>query len=515
MLFNSNIFICLFLPTVLVLYHILRRHFDRSYSFACLFIASLIFYGYWSVEYLSLLIGSIVVNFSLGRFLERRQSNSTLIFGVSFNLLLLGVFKYANFFVDQVNTVFGQYLVRPDLLLPIGISFFTFQQIAYLVDVHRGLAGRSNFISYGLFVSFFPQLIAGPIVHHKEMMPQFADISQGIRMSRCFAAGVTIFVLGLFKKVVIADNLALAATPMFSAAQAGIEPNFFSAWSGALAYTFQIYFDFSGYSDMAIGLALMFGVRLPANFNSPYKATSIIEFWSCWHMTLSRFLRDYLYFSLGGNRRGPMRRYVNLMLVMLIGGLWHGAGWSFMLWGGLHGFYLIANHAWRRLPFQITHPSYKYLAHAITFLALVVAWVTFRAESLSAAILIYKAMFGLYGLTLPLVLAPVIQVLGVEQIFGDISYFESNDRLTYYIGLIWIAVAAAIAWLAPNSLQLMNRYNPVVDISRLRDTWRERRGFGFRWRPTFANAAIVSLLFLLVFSQINAAKETEFLYFQF
>jgi alginate O-acetyltransferase complex protein AlgI len=319
------------------------------------------------------------------------------------NLALLALFKYANFFISSINSLGGHIGVL-DVVLPLGISFFTFTQIAFLVDVHRGVAREYNFVHYLLFVTWFPHLIAGPVLHHKQMMPQFALPATYRPDATSISLGLTLFSIGLFKKVVLADHLAAFADPVFNATAAGSHPMLLAAWAGVLAYALQIYFDFSGYSDMAIGLSRMFNIRLPLNFDSPYKAASIIDFWRRWHMTLSAFLRDYLYYGLGGNRKGPVRRYINLFTTMLLGGLWHGAGWNFVLWGGLHGVYLIINHGWRRLMGHGGVPASR-LAHAasvaITFAAVFFAWVPFRATHWADTIAIWKGMVGLNGVSLP------------------------------------------------------------------------------------------------------------------
>lgn len=352
MLFSSPEFIYLYLPIVLLGFFWLAKWSHRIAA-TWLTAASLFFYGWWNPAYLGLLMASIFFNYSMGVVLARESMRPPdsrrrflLVFGIAANLLLLGYFKYANFFLDSTNAVIGTTWDAGEIILPLGISFFTFTQIAFLVDAWRGLAKEFNFIHYGLFVTYFPHLIAGPVLHHKEMMPQFGQ-SETYRLQwENIAVGLTIFAIGLFKKIVLADGVAPYASPVFDAAHAGETLTFLEAWGGVLAYTLQLYFDFSGYSDMAIGASRLFGVRLPLNFNSPYQALNIIDFWRRWHMTLSRFLRDYLYFALGGNRHGKSRRYVNLLVTMLLGGLWHGAGWTFVVWGGLHGLYLVINHAW-------------------------------------------------------------------------------------------------------------------------------------------------------------------------
>ncbi len=332
MLFNSYVFIFAFFPIVFFGFYTIGKH---SHALASLWLAasSLFFYGWWDVRYVSLLLVSIVFNYAVGyliaRSLARTQANQPrmlLVVAIAVNLILLGYFKYAHFFVDNLNYLTGTTLSLGQVILPLGISFFTFTQIAFLVDTYQRKVKEFNFVHYMLFVTYFPHLIAGPVLHHKEMMPQFAKRNVCHLNWDNVAVGLSIFVLGLAKKVLIADSLAEFATPIFSAVAAGEQVMLFESWIGALAYTLQLYFDFSAYSDMAIGLSLMFNVRLPMNFNSPYKATSIIDFWRRWHITLSRFLRDYLYIPLGGSRHGKARRYMNLMITMLLGGLWHGAG---------------------------------------------------------------------------------------------------------------------------------------------------------------------------------------------
>jgi len=389
MLFNSYIFIFAFLPIVLWGFFQIGK---TSHALASLWLAaaSLFFYGWWDIRYVGLLLASIAFNYAAGYVIGHRvarqsvsqsvsQSKILLASAIGVNLILLGYFKYANFFVTNLNHLSGSSLSLGEIILPLGISFFTFTQIAFLVDTYQGKVKEFNFVHYTLFVTYFPHLIAGPVLHHKEMMPQFAQRNVCKLNWDNVAVGLSIFVLGLAKKVLIADSLAEFPTPIFSAVAAGGQPMLFEAWIGALSYTLQLYFDFSAYSDMAIGISLMFNVRLPMNFNSPYKATNIIDFWRRWHMTLSRFLRDYLYIPLGGSRHGKFRRYLNLFITMLLGGLWHGAGWTFVIWGALHGFYLMVNHAWRGFKQKMGWGDGGRLARfgagALTFLAVVVGWV--------------------------------------------------------------------------------------------------------------------------------------------
>src|SRR3954447_7599130 len=386
MLFSSYAFLFQFLPAMALAFAVARRVSPRCGIWALAF-ASLIFYGAWKPTYLLLLVASIGFNFWLGLKMEdlvRRRRIGTL--GVVLNLALLCYFKYTNFLFDSFTALTGAPLPFVNVILPLGISFFTFQQIAYLVDVMRGAKIERDIVSYALFVSFFPHLIAGPLVHHAEMIPQFKRARSG-RSAVLAARGLAIFAAGLFKKVVIADNLSQFVTPVFAHLDAGGGVGAEWAWLSTLAYSLQIYFDFSGYSDMAIGLALLFGIRLPVNFRSPYKASSIIEFWRRWHITLSRFLRDYLYVPLGGNRLGNARRYLNLLVTMLLGGLWHGAGWNFLVWGGLHGLYLCINHLWHRWRGEAATSSAatNVVSWAVTFFAVVIAWVFFRAKTAAGA----------------------------------------------------------------------------------------------------------------------------------
>ena len=356
MLFNSFVFIFVFLPLTLAGFFLLGR-FRPGLAAAWLTAASLVFYGWWNPLYVGLLVLSICFNYACGVAIARatagndkRRSQRMLIFAVAANLGVLAYYKYANFFLASINPVSGTALSLGEIVLPLGISFFTFTQIAFLADAYYGKVREYSFVHYGLFVTYFPHLIAGPVLHHAEMMPQFAQPATYRFSFENAAVGITIFVIGLFKKVMLADEIGVYAKPVFDTAATGVELTALEAWCGALAYTLQLYFDFSGYSDMAIGLSRLFGVVLPLNFHSPYKAVNIIAFWRRWHMTLSRFLRDYLYIPLGGNRRGVARRYAALLITMVLGGLWHGAGWTFVLWGTLHGVYLVKSRVAHAAP---------------------------------------------------------------------------------------------------------------------------------------------------------------------
>ncbi|HYD31089.1 MAG TPA: MBOAT family protein [Azospirillaceae bacterium] len=529
MLFNSYVYILLFLPVTVLVYWALRRRGRTRAALWWLTAASVFFYGWWDVRFVSVLLLSMAVNYAVAGALIRRPLKPVLVAGIAFNLGLLGWFKYAGFIAVTLNAA-GVAVGVPSVVLPLAISFFTFQQIAYLVDAWRGLTRDHDLIRYILFVTYFPQLIAGPIVHHAEMMPQFAHLPKAGERARDIAVGITILFIGLFKKVVLADGVSVYATPVFNAAAGDFEPTFLEAWVAALAYTFQLYFDFSGYSDMAIGAARLFGIRLPINFNSPYKAATIIEFWSRWHMTLSRFLRDYLYIPLGGNRQGPGRRYVNLMLTMLLGGLWHGAGWTFVAWGALHGSYLAVSHLWRSWRRRPEPPAgwrrrpepagwrrrpepagwRRLPGIALTFLAVVIAWVPFRAASFDAAARILAGMAGLNGVVLPEVyqarlgpLADPVAHAGVT--FGAPEFYTGTGQLAH------LAALAAVVFLLPNTQEWLARVRPALGWDRFTPVHPVPRGLA--WRPNAAWAVLIVAAAAVSFSRMTGVS--EFLYFQF
>ena len=453
MLFNSAQFIFVFLPIVLSVFFLLGWLREQMLAVMWLVIASLVFYSFDDpYRLLPLILSSITFNFFIGRMLLRSQNRALLAIGIGGDLLLLGYFKYAGFLVETLNAVAGIALPRPNIDLPIGISFF-------------------------------PHLIAGPIYHHKEIMPQF-HLQENFRFDISnFGFGLTWFALGLAKKILFADVVAQYATPIFNAAAAGQAVGLVDGWIGACGFALQLYYDFSGYTDMAIGLALMIGVRLPLNFDSPYKALSLVDFWRRWHMTLSRFLRDYLYIPLGGNRKGPRRRYVNLLVTMLLGGLWHGAAWTFVIWGAIHGFGLVVNHAWNKVAASYRLKLPNPAAWALTLGFVMLAWVPFRADSMSATFTIWKGMFGFHGL------APAGSVLA-----GQIT-----------TAVMCIAALLAVALFAPNSQQLLSY--PRIIIAAFRQPIR------FVPSPRWAIAA--GIVFGIAVSFIITQRPTEFLYFRF
>lgn len=510
MLFNSYEFIFLYFPVVFFGFFWIARN---SHGLAALWLAtaSLFFYGWWNPQFVLLLLASIAFNYAMGyaighaRVADSSLSRAKWILAVTIacNLALLSYFKYANFLINTSNQLTGTDWSLADIILPLGISFFTFTQIAFLVDVYRGIAREYNFIHYLLFVTYFPHLIAGPVLHHKQMMPQFGHSETYKLNIDNVNIGLTIFTVGLFKKVLLADQFALYANPIFDAATGGGQLQLLEAWIGALAYTLQLYFDFSGYSDMAIGLSRMFNVKLPLNFNSPYKATNIIEFWRRWHMTLSAFLRDYLYIPLGGNRYGSTRRYINLLATMLLGGLWHGANWTFVLWGGLHGFYLFINHGWQALSLRLRLPRLPggaLAAGLLTFIVVVIAWVPFRANSLETAVRILKAMGGLNGVSLP---------MGIELHFPWLAaYGVSFNGVARITGLplleiaVWLLLGLTVVWALPNTQQWLSDQGMNDESER-----------GIRWRPSRQIAVFTGIA--LGISMLGITRASQFLYFQF
>jgi len=485
MLFNSYEYIFFFLPITFFVYFFLlnKRLIVGAKGF--LVFASLFFYSWWNPIYLPIILISMLFNYTIGNVLNQDASHakvskkSILFFGIFANIALLGYFKYADFFIENFNYIWNENVGLYNLALPLGISFFTFQQISYLVDSYKKETSEYDFLNYALFVTFFPQLIAGPIVHHKEMMPQFASRWNLVKRYKNIAIGLFVFSIGLFKKVVIADAFSSWATTGFDHAQT---LNMIEAWATSLSYTFQLYFDFSGYTDMAIGAALLFNIKLPINFNSPYKAKDIQDFWRRWHITLSHFLRDYIYIPLGGSRVSEPRVYANLLITFLLGGLWHGAGWTFIFWGFLHGAALVIHRIWKKLGFTM----HTLLAWFITFNFINIAWIFFRAKDFSDALKVLKGMF--FGeFMLPDKYAGKLHFLsdfGVSfgQVFADI---EGKNKTFTFIVLAFIVVLAL-----KNSMELRKSFKP--------------------------NYYYLSMTLVLLFTAISMMSTvSEFLYFNF
>jgi alginate O-acetyltransferase complex protein AlgI len=484
LVFSSYEYILLFLPCAVLGFYGIRA-IAPPLSIAMLWIASFIFYASHNPSDTLILATSTLVNFAIGVVIQNEKTSErsrylALVLGVACNLSALAFYKYANFFIA---TIFPSLPRQLDVALPLGISFFTFTQIAYLVDLYQKKAREYGLNNYFLFVSFFPHLIAGPVIHHKEVMPQFEEAPRAGLNWSAFSMGLAFIAIGLFKKVVLADPLSVWVAHVFGGALRGAVPSLTDGWLGTAAYTFQIYFDFSGYSDMAIGSALLFGIWLPINFNSPYQATSIADFWRRWHITLSRFLRDYLYFPLGGNRLGLGRTYVNIAIVMLLGGLWHGAAWTFVAWGAVHGAMLMLNRWWETLQ----RPLPSAFAWPLTMAGVVLAWVLFRSNSFTAALNVYQSMIGLGGPSLPasqLHPAP-LQALLLPGLNAELAT------------VAWIAVCAGIAFCLPNSQQIVR--------------------WCFETPRTALQLTGIATAFALLgsFSVAAISQVTEFIYFNF
>lgn len=514
MLFSSWQFIFLFLPVALFVFFLipLRPAWTRK---VWLLAASLFFYGYWKVEFIPLLLFSIVCNYAtahlINRYRHHRAARMVFVSGILFNLLLLGYYKYTNFFVQSLGLFGGHDFTRFEIILPLAISFFTFTQIGYLVDVFRNQLLHYRFLDYALFVVFFPHLIAGPIVRHWEIIPQYAE-----RTLKAHAwdakIGLALFLIGLNKKVLMADPLSGYVAAVYGAAAKGITLTWFDAWLGTLAFALQIYFDFSGYSDMAIGLARLFGVKFPINFDSPYQAGSISEFWSRWHITLTRFLREYLYFPLGGNRYGAWNQTRNIMITMLLSGLWHGAGWTFVIWGGLHGLYLVVAHQWQRFTrwraWKLDSWWYRFPSIALTFMAVLVAWVFFRAPTLDAAMRVISSMIGKHGLTIPVELTSPAKFPGLWWAKLGFDFVPRTFAAGPYADLIvLISVMLFIVLLMPNAQQLLANYSPALERV-------ERPGL-FQLKLGWRSGLLFGGAFFLVLRSFYVVAPSPFLYFNF
>lgn len=526
MLFNSFLFLLIFLPIALGVHYLLGALQPRLAAL-WLCVASIVFYGWWNPQFVILLAGSIVFNYLVSLVIlalakrPRLQLLATAL-GVAADILLLVHYKYFAAMVNFVHDIGFNVGPMDTLILPLGISFFTFTQIGYLLDCRAGVVNDRSPLSYVLFVTFFPHLIAGPILHHKEMMPQFSKRETYRFQAENLSIGGMLFVIGLAKKVLIADSIAPYADAGFASTG---DVQFWGAWATALSYALQLYFDFSGYSDMALGLARMFGIRFPLNFNSPYKATSIIDFWARWHMTLTRYITAYLYYPVAmavtrwrtrhGRATGPTAvasagGFFSMIVLptvwaMGLAGIWHGAGMQFLIFGLLHATYLVINHAWRvfvggrkpaamrRLnPFQ--HAGYLLL----TFGAVLVAQAFFRADGVHDAWQLVQGMFGVRGWE---------SMENLGHVTGMGLADGARLLLGHYLQLLYILVALAIVWLAPNAHQIMGVYSPsLAKPSPAPRAW-------MRWQPNVA--WLLVMLVLLSLCLLNLHKETRFLYFQF
>ncbi len=525
MLFNSFEFIFFFLPIALLVFFQLGGRGYHKLALGWLVVISLCFYGYGSTASLGLFLFSLIFNYGMGKLLDERLALSIsrqlrLSFGIVVNLALLGYFKYANFFVGSVNGIFATEFKIEQILLPLAISFFTFGQISYLVDTYRGKINDDSFLSYCFFVSFFPKLIAGPITRHPEIVPQLQASGMYQFNWDNFAVGLTIFSIGLFKKLIFADPLAPFVLQVFGAANQGIELTFGEAWLGALAYSLQLYFDFSGYTDMAIGVSRLFGIKLPLNFNSPYKAAKITQLWANWHMTLTRFFRDYLYLPLGrwlrplrlGNEKQSHQRqlYINILIAMTLTGLWHGAGWNFVLWGYLNGVYLIVHQKWRELRRSLGHDLRKStwwgyaLGWCLTFTAWVIALVVSRSRNLTTIWTMWQAMFGFRGFSLTESLAATPNGLMPN------IYTNAGSNIILKVMLLLL-----LAVLAPNTQQWIGRYQPALDhyVLKAPSNWKTKLWKRLQWQPHQLWSLISATIMIIAISSLS--QETRFIYFQF
>ncbi len=481
MLFNSYVFIFLFLPIVITVYFLLQKKTSNAISQSFLVLASYFFYAYWNPHFLPFILISIYANYFIGLRISKTRSLPTLVFGIVLNLAPLLYFKYTAFLLEISNFLFGTQFKDVSLTLPLAISFFTFQQIAFLVDAYKALTKEYDVTSYSLFVSFFPQLIAGPIVHHKQVISQFRSLKSRYFSKHNFILGISYFSVGLFKKTVLADTLSRYVTNGFDNL---ITLDFFEAWFASLAYTFQLYFDFSGYSDMAVGLGLMINIAIPENFMSPYQARNLRDFWKRWHMTLGAWLRDYIYVPIGGNRLGALRTARNLFITFLIGGIWHGAGINFVIWGALHGIGVSAHLPLSRLRISIP----KVVSIALTFFYVHICWVFFRSKSFERAVDLVSSLFGINGFNLP---KNVDRILGIPHLPDEkpwISLIVGNESNKYL--LIYLVVSASICFFLPNTRAFLTNIK------------------NRRYLPYFiAGLLAIGIVFI--------SRESEFLYFQF
>jgi D-alanyl-lipoteichoic acid acyltransferase DltB (MBOAT superfamily) len=542
MLFNSHFFVFVFLPATLFVYFSLGK-LSRNWALRWVIISSLIFYAWWRPANVFIILPAMLINFAFAKLIlasvrEEKSALSKVYLSTSivFNIAVLGYFKYTNFAITAANDIFDSNFALQNIVLPLGISFITFQKIAFLIDVHGKRVKTFRFQDFFSFVLFFPQLVAGPIVHYREMMPQFHAV-------RCawnkddVSVGMTLFFFGLFKKVVLADNMAPLVSSIYGVADTGVAISLLPAWLAAVGFTFQIYFDFSGYSDMALGAARLFGIRLPVNFNSPLRSTSIIDFWLRWHVSLTRFLTAYLYNPIAlyltrrriasgkpgiGGRNTSMGAFIQLLMVptvftMFVSGIWHGAGYLFLIWGLLHGLYLSVNHAWRLLVQRSWRNSDRYekimapAGFVITFVCVCASMVVFRSTNVEMAANILAGMVGLNGIELPQSiiskLSPILSVFPGLDISPDIRNFSNQVSLA-----IWIIAVTPIVLLLPNTLQIMHRFEPAIGFSWDRDS----TVLGLRWLVWQASLIWAALIMIIAFTAISSiGGYTEFLYWQF
>jgi len=542
MLFNSTEFLFVFLPLTLFGFYLFGT-ISRTSALGWLIVASLTFYAWWRPVNVLIIAPSIAINFALARILLRLNekegspgaSKAVLLLGIAFNVAFLGFFKYTDFISGAINDVFGTNLVLRHIILPLGISFITFQKIAFLIDVQAGRVRSFTLRDYCIFVLFFPQLVAGPIVHYREMMPQFYAASHRFNTEN-IAVGLTLLLFGLFKKVVFADNIALFVTPIYEHAAADGGTTFLRAWMAAIGFTLQLYFDFSGYSDMALGLARFFGIRLPRNFDSPLRASSIIDFWLRWHMTLTRFLTAYIYNPLTlwltrrrlakglagfGGRNTTVGAFIYLLMfptviTLFISGLWHGAGYGFVVWGVLHGFYLTINHGWRLVAARLWRDKRNYVrimepvGFVLTFLSVTAAMVFFRSPTIASAVDLVKGIIGLNGIGLPEALFGHLGSLA-ERLHAIGVVAESWSLPDFAKTAIWISVLMFVALACPNTLQILARYEPALGVTA--QSAKLPTHSIMQWNASLPWAIAVSAVAAI--AVVSIGGPSEFLYWQF
>ena len=509
MLFNSYQFIFIFLPIALFGYYFVNLK-KPEYSYLCVLIFSVLFYGLWNFQFLFLIFVSIIINFLFGLLLSKNKSKFYLFTGILFQILILGYFKYKNFFLENLNLLNNFSYQIEYIILPLGISFFTFKHILYLIESFNNYPKKKySFLSYATYITFFPHLIAGPLSRPKEIIPQLIKNSPMTFYN--LNIGLTIFFIGLFKKIILADTFAIYSEDPFNAVENGYQISFIESWLAMICFSFQIYFDFSGYTDMAIGLAKIFNISFPVNFYSPYKSQSIIEFWKKWHMTLSRFLKECIYIPLGGNRRGKILSYLFIIITMLIGGFWHGASWNFILWGFFHSILIIFNHLiiYFTGKKQSKSSFIRLLKISITFLLVCFGWVIFKLESLDTILIFFHGLFGYNGF----VLNP-----NLERLFFNtelISILKIEFKNIYYYGIsqiIFIIFGFFIVFLLPNTIQVMKNHNIVLpsEIDNI------KKGFKKNLTFKFSKKWAIFIAFLAICSITGLSNETkEFIYYQF
>ena len=530
MLFNSYQFIFLFLPITWLGYYFIFKIWNSGNAIFWLIFCSLFFYSWWNPIYFFLIILSILINFFVASLINNYEKKIFLILGILFNISLLAYFKYYNFFVEIVIFTSNLELITKIIILPLGISFYTFQQITFLVDVHNKKINNVNFKDFVIFITFFPQLIAGPIVHHTQVLYQFKNNYFNEKKLSYLSIGFSIFVIGLFKKVVIADNLAFYSSPIFFAANHSMSVSFLEAWSGILCYSLQIYFDFSGYSDMAIGLGYMFGIKLPLNFNSPYKASDIGEFWRRWHITLGIFFKNYVFYPLSLfftrlSLRKKRNKYINYTLTMFMPslltytliGVWHGSGINFLLFGTMHAFFIIINNIWKRsqgIKIKNFYKKYSLTSYLLScflvFLSFSISLVFFRAPTYESAVIIYKAMLSINNTIIPESWFLILHSLIGQNLMDFVGI--NHGLLPFFFGINQILIILLLylfCLLAPNTKSLFHDYFPSItksDEDRLKI-------FKVHWKPNIYWSIVICFLF--TYTVMNLSNISEFIYFQF